>query len=169
MRGRLVLRKGRRRHGVCQSTILSSTIRRLSRQRVIRMDLTSQSATDVKRYNVNDHRAATSDCPFQNARTSPLRVHRIVIPRLRHRGSAFIVASDDRLNQVFTFHFNGDKYYASFAFSQRSVTIITVSVSMHVLHAVMKPAISYSENSSPLKSVSRSFSSCASISGSSAG
>ena len=34
-----------------------------------------------KRHNVNDHRAATSDCPFQNARTSPLRVHRIVIPR----------------------------------------------------------------------------------------
>ena len=32
--------------------------------------------------NVNDHRAATSDSPFQNARTSPLRVHRIVIPRL---------------------------------------------------------------------------------------
>ena len=35
--------------------------------------------------NVNDHRAATSDSPFQNARTSPLRVHRIVIPRLRLR------------------------------------------------------------------------------------
>ena len=32
--------------------------------------------------NVNDHRAATSDSPFQNARTSPLRVHRIVMPRL---------------------------------------------------------------------------------------
>ena len=36
----------------------------------------------LKRDNVNDHRAATSDSPFQNARTSPLRVHRIVIPRL---------------------------------------------------------------------------------------
>ena len=35
-----------------------------------------------ERNNVNDHRAATSDSPLQNARTSPLRVHRIVIRRL---------------------------------------------------------------------------------------
>ena len=39
------------------------------------------SMTDLNLDNVNDHRAATSDSPFQNARTSPLRVHRIVIPR----------------------------------------------------------------------------------------
>ena len=37
--------------------------------------------TSFKRHNVNDHRAATSDSPLQNARTSPLRVHRIVIHR----------------------------------------------------------------------------------------
>ena len=34
-----------------------------------------------KRDNGRDHRAATSDSPFQNARTSPLRVHRIVMHR----------------------------------------------------------------------------------------
>ena len=98
-----------------------------------------------------------------------LRVQPFVITRLGHRVSASIVASGDRLNQVFAFHFSGDKYSASFAFSHRSVTIITVPVSMHALHAVMKAAISHSENSSPLKSVSRSFSSCASISCNSVG
>ena len=43
-----------------------------------------------KRDNGNDHRAATSDSPLQNARTLPLRVHRIVIRRsLRSLGHEF--------------------------------------------------------------------------------
>ena len=47
----------------------------------------------IERDNVNDHRAATSDSPFQNARISPLRVHRIVIPTDVHRIAILAVPS----------------------------------------------------------------------------
>ena len=47
----------------------------------INLQHASASSPCAANDNVNDHRAATSDSPFRNARTSPLRVHRIVIPR----------------------------------------------------------------------------------------
>ena len=56
-----------------------------SRQDVIVMgrkfskEVSKMCAYHFRRNNGNDHRAAASDPPFQNARTSRLRVHRIVI------------------------------------------------------------------------------------------
>ena len=62
-------------------TRTSTSRTKASARRTCRERQRSCQCLRLKRYNGNDHRAATSDPPFQNARTSPLRVHRIVIPR----------------------------------------------------------------------------------------